>query len=488
MSNGLGFDESYEAAPMLERELVAHVIDTTYDRLPAEAIEAARKSLLWFVGNAIAGARAPGSEAIARFADGRSAGVSGGATLFGYGRHVAPDMAGFANACFGKAHEFEDKYWLDDGGGFAIGFAVVPAAIATAEQRGAVSGERLLEAVAVATDVQARLLGAVKSSLSPETTGWNSTYLFANYGTTVAAAKVLGVSAGRLIDALGLAHAQGAGNFQGQMEGVLGIRMQAGFSVRNGMQAVGLASLGISGARAFISGRFGLYNLHFAEHPVDLSSLTHRLGVDYLGSRLGFKGYPCGVVAHPVLDAVRLVREKADLAKVKRVMVSGSPRLAIMARPVDQRRNPRNGVEAQFSLPWTVACMLVDGNVDLRHFEPDALSDGRYRSVASRVDVEMDDVERGAVVELEMADGSTVRSPNVRFGRGHPENPLTLGDMMGVYRESVARAPMPIDEEASERALDGLVHVERYEDVRDLFQLFSDDLPVPPGQPQHRAQ
>jgi 2-methylcitrate dehydratase PrpD len=275
--------------PDLEATLGAHIAGVRFEDLPRAAVDAARRTLIWHVGNALAGSAAPGSDAILRYCGSQGSGSE--ATVLGTRERLPATMAAFANACFGKAHEYEDKYWLDAAGGFAIGFAVAPAALALAEAGGR-SGRDVLTAIAVAVDLQARLLSAIRDELSPSFTGFNSTYTFANFGTATAAAKVLGLNASQVVDALGLVHAQVAGNFQGQLEGVLGIRLQAGFSTRNGIAAAQLAAMGVGGARQALSGRFGLYRLYYPDRRVDMDSLTDGLGRRWLGERLGYKGYP----------------------------------------------------------------------------------------------------------------------------------------------------------------------------------------------------
>lgn len=461
---------AFDQAPPLERQLVEHIVSTSYADLPTEAVEAARRTILWSTTIAIAGSSAPGSDAILEFAT-ESTGV-GEATVLGAGTTASADAAAFANACFAKAHEYEDKFWLNRSGGFAMGFAISATAVACAEELGHVDGETLITAVATAVDVQARLLQAVGEGpkiLGPTGTGWNSTYLFSNYGALVAAAKIYGLTRDELVDAFGLLHAQACGNFQGQMEGVLGIRLQSGFAVRNGITAARLARKGISGARQFISGTFGLYALHFPEHDLNLDIITSDLGTDYRGARLGFKGYPCGVVAHPVIDAVRALRAQVDVDQVRSVKVFGTMGLQIMSEPTEAKQNPADFIQAQFSVPWVVACAVKDDMLRLRHFEPEALADPRIRELARNVTVDLGRETAGVVVEFTLADGSVVTSDMVFAGLGHPDNPVTQDMMVDIYRECVEYAAVEIPHDRAEKALAGLVEIETVADIGTVF-------------------
>ena len=464
---GHAHHEGRPETPELERSLVRHIAAARFEDLTPEAVEGARRTLLWSVATALAGAGAPGSDATARFVlayEGKPA-----STVIGTGRRAPSSLAAFANAVFAKAHEYEDKFWLDKAGGFAMGFAIGPSCLAAAEAEGGVDGKTLLTAIAVGVDLQARLLSAIKGEISPVYTGWNSTYLFSNWGSAIAVGKVLGLPQEQLLDALGLIHAQACGNFQGQMEGVLGIRMQAGFAVRNAIQAVELARNGITGAHQFLSGRFGFYKLHYPNHEIDHRSITRDLGRNYLGARLGYKGYPCGVVAHPVLDAVRQLRPQIGGAQLRAVRVFGTPTLGIMAEPRERRLNPHNGIDAQFSLPWVIACTLRDGNLRLTHFDDGLIHDRELVAMAHKVTIDMSDSRDAVTVEMELMDGSVLKSEPVEYCRGHPNNPVPTEDMMAVFREHLSLSPVPMTSDEGERVLKHLLRLETVSDVRQVF-------------------
>ena len=422
----------------MERALSKHIATVGRDGLSPAVTMSARRELVWCIGTAIAGANAPGSEAIRDFAT-----ESGGrpeSTIWGFGDRAPAHMAGLANATYAKAHEYEDKIWIGNTHGYGVGMAVVPAALAVAERKGGVKGDELLTAIAVATDVQARLLAAPVDAIFGNS-GWNSAYLFSVFGATAAAAKILELDAAATQNAMGLAYAQAAGNYQGQIEGVLGVRLQLGFAVRNGIMAADLAARGITGVQQFLTGRYALYPLYFGDQEVDLESVTAGLGTDYRGERLGFKGYPCGLVAHPAIDALRTLAGSYAPEDVVAVRVLGDDHMRIMTEPRDVRKNPRNFIDAQFSIPWALACVIVDGTVKLQHFETPALADKRYRSLAQAVEVTLEEDRGSSRVELDLRDGRTLRSIDVKVAHGHPDNPLSNAEIGDVFRDCLAFGP-----------------------------------------------
>src|SRR6185436_71871 len=112
-----------------------------------------------------------------------------------------------------------DKFWMDEAHGYSIGAAVVPAAFAAAEHVGHIDGKALLAAVALATDVQARLVIGAPDTINK---GCNSTYMFSAFGAAAAAAKLFGLDQEQFTNAMGLAYAQAAGTRQTNHEGASG--------------------------------------------------------------------------------------------------------------------------------------------------------------------------------------------------------------------------------------------------------------------------
>lgn len=452
----------------VEEQLVRYLRETSFADIPEEAIDAARREVLWTLGTSVAGAGATGSDQIIAFV--RQVGGREEATVIGFGDRVPATMAGLANGAFAKALEYEDKYWMDRGHGYAIGTAVVPAAFATAEHIGKVDGKALLEAVALATDVQGRIVQSVPTSLD---TGWNATYFPSAFGAAMAAGKLLRLREEEFMNAMGLAYAQTTGHYQAQQEGVLGVRMQMGFGVRNGITAAQLAKLGVTGVKHFLTGKYGLYPLLFKGEPLDMEALTRDLGRRFSGTRLGFKAYPCGAVVHPVLDAVlSLVSEHSPSPEsIEAVRVYGTTRMRIMVEPREVRKNPKNHVDTEFSLPWAVACAIVDHKLSFSHFTDKALQDRRYVELARRVDADMDDSRQGVYAEIQLKDGRVLRSKTVLAPKGHPDNPQSTEEMVARYRECVQYGPKPLPKEKTEQAKDLILRLQEVPDVSQVMRL-----------------
>jgi 2-methylcitrate dehydratase PrpD len=457
----------------IEEQLVTHLREARFEQLPAAAVESAQREILWALGTGIAGSAANGADEVMAFV--RQNGGRGESTVWGHGDRVPASLAGFANGVFAKALEYEDKLWLDHAHAYAIGTAVVPAAIAVAERvvsgGGTVSGRDLLMAVALATDIQGRM---VRAALGSITTGWNSTYTFSSLGAAMASIRLQGLPHDQAMNAMGLAYAQTTGNYQGHREGVLGVRMMMGFGVRNGITATQLANLGVTGVHKFLTGEFGIYPLFYRDIPYNLDWLSRDLGSFFTGADLGFKAYPCCAVIHSVLDAVLgLGKDMPDAAAVESVMVFGNPRMKICSVPIELRKYPQCDVDCQFSIPWAVACALVDKRVSLSHFTSAALGDARYVALAPRVDIDLQPGRDGVHVEIRLKDGSTLRTAMVTAPKGHFENPLSTAEVVDRYRDCMQYGPERLPRERIEAAKDMVLDLPGLADATAIMRVLT---------------
>lgn len=222
----------------IERRVATHLAATAWDDLPAPSRESALRAILWWLATGLEGVTEANHATLLRYVE-QLAGPAEAAIL-GTSQRTTAELAGLVNGRAGKAWEHEDKYWVDETIGFAVGCCVVPAAIAAAEARGAVSGPALATAVALAIDLEIRLLRPLGLGFVPGQAVANATFTLGTYGAAVAAAKIFSLNADGFLDALGLAHCQACGNFQGQVEG-RGVATQAGIAVRNGIAEIGRA-------------------------------------------------------------------------------------------------------------------------------------------------------------------------------------------------------------------------------------------------------
>ncbi len=449
----------------LEERIAAHLATARWADVPEPAREQAIRALLWWLGTALEGSTHPEQVPLQRYVTGQQ--IAGDALVIGTTYRTSPELAGFVNGSAGKIYEHEDKYWMDSSIGFALGCCVVPAALAAAEHRGGVTGHELLMAIALGLDLEIRLHRPLGMEFVPGRAISTSTFVFGNYGAAATAARIYGLDASGHLNALGLAHGQAAGNYEGHIEG-RGVSAQAGFAVRNGVAAARLAAAGTVAARAPITGPAGLYAAHYRHATVDLADVTKDLGDTYWGADLAFKGYPCGIVAHPALDAARTIHAQLEGREVRSISVFGASSLSIMADPIELKRSPRTGIEAQFSIPWGVACVIRDGDLTIGHYDQSALADPELVRLASIVDISLGHDTVGSTVRAALSDDTVLAPPPVLVARGRPDNPLTTTEIIAVLTRAAER--VHLREGAAERVVEIALAYDNLSEVRHLTQ------------------
>jgi len=102
---------------------------------------------------------------------------------------------------------------------------------------------------------------------------------------------------------------------------------------------------------------------------------------------IAFKPYPACHFVHSSLDAARaMLDEGLDPAKVTAVFVA-VPEAAVplVLEPRENKIEPRSPFDAKFSLQYSLATMLVRGEVGVASYREDALADEDVQRMAGRV-------------------------------------------------------------------------------------------------------
>ncbi len=232
--------------------LTTHIMQTNFDDLSPDAITATKTFCLDTLGVSVAGASAPYAAEMRNTA--ASWGSGREATVIGMGNQLDAPTAAMINAFHAHSLEFDCVHEL----------AVVhplttiqSASLAYAERCGGLAGRDLLVALALGVDVATSIGMAAQSGLRffrPATAGI--------FGATAAVGKLAGLSQAQLMNALGLAYAQAAGNMQSHVEGGTALALQMAFAAGAAIRAVDLAQANFPGPHDILGGRFGYFPLY----------------------------------------------------------------------------------------------------------------------------------------------------------------------------------------------------------------------------------
>lgn len=456
----------------LVRTVSSHIIQTKYESLPSEIVETTKRLIMDSVAVAYAGKSAAGlKEIIEIFKDW---GGKAESSIWFDGGKLPCACAAQINATMIHAHDFDDTH---DNGLIHTGVTTVSTAFAMAEQVGGISGKELITAIALAVELGVRLCLSVRTSMFDS--GWHYTTLNGNFSSTAVAGKLLGLDEKELISAFGLAYHQAGGNLQGLHDGVLAKRMGPGFSVRNGITASLMAKKGITGSRNVFQGKDGLFHVYHRD-SCDAGILANGLGETFEIVNLSFKPYPCCRENHTAIDAALEIRKQhnvrpEDIASVN--IYGGKHMIELLGRPLKSKQNPSSTVEAQFSLPWTVACALLHGSVQLSHFTTDAIKDPAILGVSNKIDAIADssldtrDISPARVEILTKEKKSYSHQVDVPYGS--PQNPMnfqSLGDKLQACFNAVNGSS---EAQKAEKIVECINEFEKLEDANEIVRLMN---------------
>ncbi len=455
-----------------EAKLVSFIHHTRFSDVPLAASETVKHQVLAVLGTTIAGATADGCETAVQLY--RDLGGKQEATILVHGGKVPAQDAAFVNGVMARALDFCDAL----APGPHLGSAVIPAALAASELAGRCSGQDFITAVAVGTEVAARL------NLSEAAyDGFDPTGICVPFGAAAAAARILGLSPKEIWNALALAFNSCGGSFQSHIDGSLGVRFVQGRVAQSGVMSARLASKGITGPRNFLDGVYGYYHL-YGKHTVTGETALSDLGSGYRLLNLVFKRYPsCALTAGSIDVILKLMGEESLYADgIERVDIIVPPyTYKLVGHPFEIGDNPK--VNAQFSIQYCVANALLRKSSKLSHFEEGFIRDPGIAALTKRIHmIEDKALEARGHTPLDMR--VVTRSGKEYFrtldiAPGFPGNELSRKDHEERFWDCIEFAGERIASKRAENILSLVDEIETLEDiVTELIPLLLADPPL----------
>jgi 2-methylcitrate dehydratase PrpD len=427
-------------------EFADHILLTPYEAIPASALAMTRRQLEDTLAVALAARNEPGARdllALAEEIGGRQEAAFWGSRLRGPAHEVAR-----ASAVMAHALEYDDTF---EPGYLHPSAITFPAALAAAELAGGVSGREFVAATTLAIDMACRLSIAGQPGVDGFTVGWHYTTLLGYVTSALAAARLLRLTPEQAVSAAGIAAHQAAGTAQSHIDAALSKRLGPGFACASGVFAARLAARGVTGPRRVLEGDRGFFRqYHAGRYSREL--LLDGLGVRYPAEETSFKPWPSCRGSHTSVEAaLRLVQEgRLRAHDIDRITIFNAPsEWPLLSQPLETKRSPRSTVEAQFSIPWAVAAVLVDARLSLAHFTPEALQRDDLLQMASRIDTQEDQSlanPRGgpgfARIEIVTRERGALEM-TAREAKGSPGSPMSAQDAQSKFDDCIAFAGLP---------------------------------------------
>jgi 2-methylcitrate dehydratase PrpD len=314
----------------------------------------------------------------------------------------------------GHVLDFDDTYLP----GIAhLSAPTAPAALMLGAELGATVGE-VLDAYAAGFEAA----GAMALSAHPALYdgGWHPTAVCGAIGAAVSAAGLLGLGAEARRSAIGLALLR-AGGLRSAF-GSAGKSLQVGMAASAGVAAARLADAGaavdldrIAGGPAGFEAAFGAAFGQPGSSPA--------IGENWI------KAYPCCLQTHAAIEAALLAREAeaVDGGEPSGLPIEVTvPPIALQAAWV---KDPGDGLEAKFSIPYLTAYALLRGAPNRHSF---AAVDDSARGLAATIAVQTDATLGDSATRLTVG---AEQSFAVEAALGSPQRPLSAEALAAKRRD-----------------------------------------------------
>ena len=388
--------------------------------LRADVAREAQRSLINVIGTSIGASRHPGVDAI--LAAAQELGVAQRAPVPGRKERVDVHFSALATGFAGHLDDFDDTHLATVIHPAASILAVITALAPETKP----SGRATLMAFALGCEAQLR----VGVSISPEhyDRGWHITGTCGVIGCATTAALLLGLNEAQLAQAVAIA----ASMFVGQREafGTMTKPYHPGKAASNGIAAARLAQAGQQAAADIFEAQGG-YS-HSMSTRVDFEQMNGAFGERWELLFNTYKPYPCGIVAHPAIDAGLAIAPRIDdIGEIESITLRCHPLVPeLMGNP-----QPKDGLQARFSAIHGVAAALCDKRVGLAQYEDARVVQGDVRRVRALTTLAPDAaVNRDEVFIRATLKGGAVVEHHVEHARGSLARPLTDDELMEKVR------------------------------------------------------
>jgi 2-methylcitrate dehydratase PrpD len=442
-------------AVTLTKALCGHLAAARFSDLSAAALREARRGVLDWIGCALAGSRHRTIDTLLAVL--QEAGGRPQATVLGRGLKLGRLDAPLANGQMGHVLDFDDTHM----GGVVLHASspILAALFALAERTNGrpASGADLMLAYAVGFEAGIR---AGRTAPGHHKGGWHLTGTLGSMAAGVAAGKLIGLDTQKLTYTMGIAATQ-AGGMQ-QNRGTMCKSFHAGKAAQSGVLAALLAERGFDSTQEIIEGRKGFCRIY--SDTAAPEQLTAGLGDGWLIETNGHKPYACGVVLHPLIDAVIAIRnrEHIDPAMVSEISLRVHPLVLSITDVVE----PATGLQSKFSTVHSAAVALVDGAAGIAQYSDAKATDPLVAALRRKTKAVADATLRSDEAHAAIVAAGKRHEVHILHASGTAANPMTDAAIAAKF---LANAAPMMGAERAKQVGDWVWSLERQADVRELI-------------------
>ncbi|HEY4405279.1 MAG TPA: MmgE/PrpD family protein [Xanthobacteraceae bacterium] len=388
-------------------------------------------------------------------------------TVWGTALRLSSPHAALVNGTQVQGFELDDVHRQ---GVLHVGAVTLPALIAVAESHAGLSGRDFLTAAVAGYEIGPRVGMCMGQEHIGQ--GWHSGATVGVFSAAAGAARALALDAEQTVHALGIAGTQSAGLMAAQY-GSMVKRMHAGRSSQSGLYGALLARNGFTGIIDVFEAPYGGFCTTFSRSTdlFDLDELSAGLGERFETMRISLKFYSCVASNHTSLDAIRAIKERRPftLDELDKIVIRGSQ---VTVDHVGWPYRPEGLTSAQLNLPFCVATLLLEGDVFVDQFEPEAFTNPIRMELSKKVEVVHDPAitalgskfRHKVSVEVHLKDG-TIERETRELPRGGEDAFAPASDIIEKFKK-LSRATMSATQQAD--LIDMILNMESMPDMRRL--------------------
>jgi 2-methylcitrate dehydratase len=407
-------------ADRILNHLCDYALKLSYRDLPQEVIRRTKHIVMDTVGCALGAAQSPPAK-IARAAAAEITSAIPSTVLIS-GQKTSPDLAAFANGVMIRYLDFNDTY---TGPSTCHPSDLLAPVLAVVDARNG-DGKDVILGTVLGYEVFCGLIDA--GAREPGRAWDQSTY--GVIAAAVAAAKLFGHTKEQMANAISLAvssHISLEQIRRGQISHWKGCALAN--ASRNAVFCAMLAAKGMTGPEEVFEGKAGFFNstgIRFEIRPFADSADSYRI------MKARVKAFPAGYFSQSAIEAILDLRSQIpDLNDIKEIRLQTFPAGYEVMGSGEANWQPETRESADHSLPFVMAVALMEGSVEIRHYEQMYYKRADVRALMKKISVRIGEEPVAAwpdvplnIVDIEMKSGN-VFSIKVAYHLGHFKRLMT---------------------------------------------------------------
>jgi 2-methylcitrate dehydratase PrpD len=323
------------------------------------------------------------------------------------------------------------------------------------------------------------VMGRLGKALNPThiyDRGFHPTGVCGVFGAAATAGKLMDLSQEQITNAFGISGSQASASMEFLKTGAWTKRLHPGWAAHGGMVAAELAKSNFKGPNTIIEGNSGF--AHSYSHDVDLTVLESEFSYeDNVLLRTAIKPHACCRYKQGPLDLIlEIVKTNRlrpeDIERVNVYLVKTA--FPIVCEPVEEKRNPKSSVDAQFSMPFGAAIAILYQKTLLEEYDQKTIDSLQVKDMMQKVfchhDPSLDKEfpkKWPARVEIESTKGTFHQA--IEYPKGDPENPLSWDELIAKFKY-VSEPVYTKDQQ--DRIVEAIRNIEKYENMGQITTLF----------------